>query len=429
MTNKTNVRYNLNYEIIFWTELFFIGKIILLGANGRGTIMNKKELADIRKEFKNEYSLIKPLDMYSVYVKMDMGNVIHKEFKLFEALEEEVRELYIANFKKILSGTMDTKLFELAFKNTEDEENSQKLLYNAYASSEKEVKEANYNKLIEKIMNNSHYEGDVVINFLEIEYTKNQNSKRKKNGYNEGMDDVISSINFILCSISEVNIPKKAIIFDYEGKEFKINSALDTMINLENPLDGFMFPSITEGEEDIHRIMYYCSKPKNIDAKFIQEVLNCDLKLTAEAEKTCFNEILKQVIGIKIKPEVIKKIYEGLNQKLEDDEESEAPSVGIKEVKKILELSGITKGDVESAFGAIIGQDDYDFKVENIIPNFKSKSVKIANSETEIAMSPSSLDLIKQVRNEDGKLFLQIEITEDLKIEGFSIQTEAKEEE
>jgi hypothetical protein len=390
--------------------------------------MNKKELADIRKEFKNEYSLIKPLTIYTAYVKMDMGNVIHKELKLFEALEEDVRNLYIANFKKILGGTMDTKLFELTFKNTEDEEDSQKLLYEVYDSREKDIKEVNYNKLIEKIVKNSQYEGDVVINLLEIEYTKNQNTKRKKNGYDEGMDDLISSMNFILCSINEVSIPKKGVIFDYEGKEFKINSALDTMINLNNPLDGFMFPSITEGEADIHKLMYYCSKPKNINAKFIQEVLNCNLKLTAEAEKNSFNEILKQVIGIKIKPDVIKKIYEELNEKLEDDEELPTQTVGIKEVKRILELSGITKGDVESAFGAIIGQADYDFKIENIIPNFKSKSVKIANSETEISMAPSDLDLIKQVRNEDGKLYLQIEITEDLTIEGFSIQTEVKEE-
>ena len=78
--------------------------------------MNKKDLADLRKEFKLNSYMMPIKEIYSVYLKKDNGEIITKELNHFEMMDMEKRELYLNNFKKVLTGTIDAKIFELDFK-------------------------------------------------------------------------------------------------------------------------------------------------------------------------------------------------------------------------------------------------------------------------------------------------------------------------
>jgi hypothetical protein len=84
--------------------------------------MNKKEIADIRKEFKLDSNLMKIQEIYTVYLKkdnvqIDFEPVIHSEFDYFDRMDMDKKELFLGSFKKVLTGALDTKLFELNFKN------------------------------------------------------------------------------------------------------------------------------------------------------------------------------------------------------------------------------------------------------------------------------------------------------------------------
>ncbi len=383
--------------------------------------MNKKDLADLRKEFKLSNYNTPVKEVYSVYLKKDNNEIIKKELIPFDMMDSEKNELYLNNFKKILTGTIDAKIFELAFNAENQEENTQNILNKALGSSESLVEYSD--KIVEKISKNYTYDTDIVINFARAEYY-NGNKKPRKDS-DDSIEDYMQALEFILCSINKVDIPKKVLKFDYTAMTFKANSALDTTINLNSPLDGFMFPSFSEGYTDVNKLVYYSSKSKQLNLKFVEEVLNCKVKQTGIEEKESFNAILNDVIGDKIKSDAMQEIYEKINEKLEDTiDDDEEPTMNMNQIRRVLEDSGIENTEVlESSFGAICG-GDYAFKVKNIIPDFNSKSIKIENENASIVINPRDLSSVKQVVNKNGTRCLVIELSEDVAINGFKLETE-----
>ena len=305
--------------------------------------------------------------------------------------------------------------------------NTQTILYNALRSGESIVDYAD--NIVEKMIKNYTYETDVVINFVKAEYFKG--NKKRREEADEAIDDYVQAIEFILCSVNKVDIPKKALKFDYAELAFKPNSALDTVINLNSPLDGFMFPSFSSEYVDVNKVIYYSSKAKQMNTVFVEDILDCGIKPTGIEEKESFNAILNTVVGDKIKPETMQEIYERINEKLEfvdEEEEEEEPTVNMKEIKKVLEESGIEETEgLQSAFEQICG-GNYEFKIKNIVPDFNSRSIKIENETTNITITPKELSSVRQVRDKNGKKCLLIELTEDVEINGFKLETEEIEE-
>lgn len=389
--------------------------------------MNKKELADIRKEFKLDSGMMKIEEIYSVYLKkdnvqIDYEPVIHSEFDYFDGMDMDKKELFLGNFKKVLTGALDTKIFELDFQNIEEENNSQKLLMSALKASDKNEVQSYINKIIEKIAANYKYETDVVVTFIKAEYWLG--SKHRNLDADESIDDAVQAFNFILSSVNKIDIPKRTLKFDYTDKEFKANSALDSVINLNAPLEGFMFPGLTDGYSDINKVLYYASKPKELNLSFIEEVLNCGLKFTAVDERNCFGDILKSIIGDKIKPELMQDIYVNIHELSEQAEGGENPILGINDIKNILNNCGAEIiSDIDAVFEETCGSK-YDFKINNIVPEFNSKSIRIISEIANITLTPKDLNSIKQIKNKDGRRCLLIEIDEDIVIEGFKLETE-----
>lgn len=391
--------------------------------------MNKQDIAGVRKELKVDNTMLQIKEVYSVYLKLDNQSEIHSEFNFFESFDSEKQELYIKNYKKLLTGALDTKLFELNFtKMTEEdsndkEESTQNILYKALETNEKEELMGYCSEIINKIGSNLKYDTDIVINFIRAEYYKG--AKNRSMEADEGEDDIVSAFKFMMCSINRIDPPKKNLRFDYNEKEFKASSSLDIIVNLNSPLDGFMFPCFNNEYSDVNKVMYYSSKAGTVNSDFVEKVLHCDIPKAAQEEKEEFNAILKNVIGDKITPETMQNIYEKLGDKLEDEEESELKVINKEDIKEVLKESGIADTEkIEQAFEDVTGNKNYDFKVQNIVPNMNTKSIKIDNDNMSITLIPKDLKNIKQVRNSQGNKCLLIELTEDIVIDGFTIETE-----
>jgi hypothetical protein len=386
--------------------------------------MNKKDLSDIRKEFKIDSYALPIKEVYSVYLKKDNGQIITNELTPFEMMDIETRELYLNNFKKVVTGTIDSKIFELDFKNQNLEENlpesTQNILYSAL--SEKKSIPDFADKIVDKIRDNFNYDTDIVINFIKSEYYR---GNKKSKSQDENVEDYIQAIEFILCSVNKVDVPKKVLKFDYSEMKFKSNSILDVTINLNSPLDGFVFPSFSSEYVDVNKLIYYSHKAKQINDAFVQGVLDCNMKPTAVEEKESFTAIIQTAVENEIKPEVMQQIYENINEKLEyENEDDEEPKVDMKEVVNILSQSGIEKPElVKNAFEEVCG-GDYEFKVKNIVPDFERRSVKIENDNINITITPGNLNTVKQIRDKDGRKCLLIVLNEDVTIDGLNIETE-----
>lgn len=388
--------------------------------------MNKQDLAGMRKELKAENTMLNLNEVYCVYLKKDNSEIIHSELSYFDSFDSEKQELYLKNFKKILSGSLDTKLFELEFVDIDNEDNAQKLLYSSLV--DKDSFKAAADSMVERIAANYTYETDVVLTFIRAEYFKGANKRRSKEA-EEAIDDNVFAFQFMMCSINKIDIPKRALQYDFIEKEFKVNSILEAVINLNSPLDGFMFPCFNNNSADVNRVMYYTDKPKEINIGFINNVLNCEFKKTAEDEKAEFGSILKNIIGDEIAPSTMQNVYEKLSEKLETEEEedSEMPKVGMEDIKAVLKESGIEEESVEKleeAYKEVVGDINYGFKVQNILPDMSSKSIKVCNENMSLAIAPKELKNIRKVKNKNGNICLLIELSDDVEIDGFELTTE-----
>ena len=70
-------------------------------------------------------------NILNVYIMKETARSIIGSVSAFALVDREKQELYMANFKKLLTGDLDQKLFELKFQE-EAEDPSQVLLHQAW---------------------------------------------------------------------------------------------------------------------------------------------------------------------------------------------------------------------------------------------------------------------------------------------------------
>ncbi|RDW15522.1 DUF4317 domain-containing protein [Oceanobacillus chungangensis] len=386
--------------------------------------MNKKDIADIKKQFKVNNDLLKINDIFNVYIMKESSDIYHYESTPFEMLEQEQQDLFMANFKKVLTGQLDQKLFELKFQR-DVENSSQLILHQGILANDTEEWMSQMLQLVEKMLADKQYEHDIVATFIRGEYLKP--TKRSNEETEESGRDKVYSHSFILCSINKTQDPKKELLFDYVEKEFKYHFVVDPVINLKAPIGGFLFPCFTDHAADVNRVLYSAEKAYELDYHFIEKVLNAEEAMTAEDDKIIFEEIVKDVAGEQINTSTLANVYDEIQRVIEENEEPEAPKIDYKDVANVLKNSGIQDIDaekVESAFDKIIDDKSYEMKATSIVPKYSSKSIKIKTKVADLSVSPQELRYVRQVHI-DGKLCLIIELEENTMIEGFEMLPEA----
>jgi len=386
--------------------------------------LNKKDIAQIRKQFKVDNDLLKISNIFNVYIMKETSEIYHHESQPFELLDEDQKELFMNNFKKMLGGQLDEKLFELKFRR-DAEQNSQLILHQGLLSNDVEAWKENMLQLVGKMLLQRQYEMDIVITFIKGEYLKP--TKRRSEESEESERDTVYSHPFILCSINNTQDPKKELLFDYVEREFKYNFVVDPIINLHSPIAGFLFPCFTDNAADVNHVLYSAGKAHEPDYQFIEDVLTCEDTMTAKDDKIVFEEIIKDVTGDQLNTSTLSNVYEEIHRMVQENEEEDVPKLDSKDIEQVLKVSGIEDvdtGKVEAAFQKIIDDDKYEMKASSILPKFTSKSIKINTKIANISISPADLRYVKQVQL-NNKRYLMIEVEEDTVIEGFTMIPEA----
>lgn len=389
--------------------------------------MNKQDIAALRKEFKVDGSYLEIKQIYSVFMQAQSREVIHREGGLFETKDDEVQELFLGNYKKLLTGGLDSKVFELRFNPCEEEESGQKLFYRFLKNESIEELAAVADKVIAKIAEVYSYESDVVINFIKAQYRKAYKKKENQMGASDdgaGFDDTQYAHEFIMCSINKVAVPKRVLRFDPPTGAFSANSAAEIVVNLDSPLEGFMFPAFTDNMSDVNSVVYYTAKANQRNIPFIETVLDCSCTLSASEEKEKFDEIIKAAVGETTRAETIKGIYEKINDAITYAGEEDTPTVNMRAIETILQDNGVDTSSFETICSDIAG-GNFDFKASNILPDYSAKSLKIETTNANISISPQNLDALKMVTDSRGVKCLLIEVGEDVEVNGVVLATES----
>ncbi|MNO24363.1 hypothetical protein D3C76_141830 [compost metagenome] len=386
--------------------------------------MNKKEVAHIRKQFKLDHDLLNLYDILNVYIMKETSEIYHWERLPFGLVDREKQELYMGNFKKLLTGELDHKLFELKFQE-EAEEPSRVMLHQGLVTGDAEEWQDLMLMLVDKMLVDTKYEKDTVVTFVRGQYhrpTKARNEEAEESGKDE-----MFAHPFILCSVNSTEQQRKNLMFDYVEKEFKYNIIVDPIVKLSSPEQGFFYPSVTDNYSDVNRILYCTGKSNYPDPQFIEQVLNAERSVTALEERSFFEDIVKELAGEQLDTATLAQVYEEIQQVIEGGEgEEEPPKLDYKDVERVLAASGVenvTAEKVERAFETVIDDKYYEMKASSVIPKYTTKSIKIETKVATISVSPQDLRYVKQV-NYQGKRCIMIEVDEEVVIEGFTLSTE-----
>lgn len=377
--------------------------------------MNKKDLSAIRKHFKIESERLNMGDIYNIYCNGNKKEVLYAKKEPFPILDEDVQEMYLKNFKKIITGAIDSKIFELDF-NEDTRVNYQTHLLDLLNNR---LDTNDVNALVSRLLEEYNYDTDVLISLVTCKII--MPIKNKKNDEIDEENDY--SYEFVMCCVNKVQFNTPNLTLDMAEKEIKLDSNLSALA-IKNPIEGFVYPVFNEGYVDVNKVLYNTSKANSLNPSFIKNVIGCVEKLTSEQEKEIFNNVLTSALGSKVPADTLFEVYEGLMTINADEDNEVSETICIKDLDRVLKAKGINELDTLKATlkNSDIDAEDFDFKVDNIIPQ-KSKAIKIKNNNVEISLSAKELDKIKQVENR-GRKCLIIELDDDIDIEGFKLETE-----
>src|SRR5690625_1535080 len=385
--------------------------------------MNKKEISHIRRQFKPENEHLKINNIFTVYVQKETGDIYHHEMNTFNLLEKETQELFLNNFKKVLTGTVGAKLFTLKFKRETDIANTaQDTLYDGLETDDLAEWQNKMLEIVEKIYTDKVYEFDTVVTFIKGEYSIPVHKRSVES--NEGGNDNVYFNEFILASVNKTDQPETSFTFDYIEKAFKASHNVDPIINLEKPLTGFLFPAFHDYTSDVNHVLYSAPKANEPDEMFTSSILECDVVMSAAENKDSFELVVNKLTDDKVNATMLSNIYEEIDHIIgesKEDEDSETPQLDYNDVEHILSASGVENVDTErvkQTFQTIFDDEQHAFEAESLLPN----KVKINTDTTKISIDPKHLKDVKYITYE-GKRCLLLEIGDDVEIEGFTLDS------
>ena len=348
--------------------------------------MNKKEVAEIKKNFTDSSGFFTLNHILSVYVD-PQKNLRCKDNKLYALIPEDEGAVMLESLKKVLGGRVGKNLTEYAFPREEyDEDGAQNVLYAAMKGKlEDEV--AN-DKLLTRIINNMEYEmGYTII----IGYCSYSIMTKDKN--DETYDDAADEYNFIVAAVCPVCTGDDGLMFDGEANAIVKKANTDLIIS-RNPTDGFLYPVFSDRAPDVNNVMYYTKTPKKPNISVVEDVLGCDFVMSFQREKETFQQVLTDVVADELSYTVITQVNEAIWDIVNNSKnETELPLIDDNKLHNILFDAGVSSEKLDAlpaVFKEKVGEAE-GLTAENLVEN------KVVLSTPEITINISR-DAAEKVR-------------------------------
>ena len=372
--------------------------------------MNKKELAEIKKQFTQERCAITRI--CGCYVDGEKNKKTELK-EAFLSLPEEEMFKYFAIFRKALSGTVGKNLLTMEFPLASEEAGgTQDFLMQLRASSLKDenLLEEFYDKIIENYYSVENY----LILLIHAVY-----DIPGKSSDGEEMFDASDEVyDHILCCICPVTLSKPGLSYDEESNAFHTRIC-DRVVNM--PDIGFLFPAFHDRSTDVHSLLYYAAKPEELRMEFVEPVLGCNLPLSAGDQKETFQTIVEETLGDACDYEVVKNIHEKLNEMIEEKKDEPDPVVLDRaEVKRLLEYSGVEEEKLisfEEKYEEAAGTDTC-FVASNVA---NTRQFEIKTPDVVVKVSPDRMDLV-ETKVINGRKCLVISLDNSVEVNGITVR-------
>ena len=373
--------------------------------------MNKKEVLEIRKQYKPEDCTITRI--CGCYVD---GNkeIVAQSRDAFLSLPDEEIFKYLTIFRQTLSGTIGKNLINLEFPLAQEMPGGTQNFFLRLRDS-KLQDEALINEFYQEIIENYNYGENYYIILIHAAYDI---PGRALDG-SEMFDASDEVYEYILCSICPVHLSKEGLCYNPQTNHME-NRIRDWIV--EAPEKGFLFPTFTDRRSDIHSLLYFSKQAENLQPEFIENTLGCVFPMSAGSQKSTFQAVVMNTLGEECDYDIVRNIHDNLNELVEDAKnEPDLPILSKPEIKRLLSESGVSEERMESFdanFDYIAGE-----KAEFLAPLItETRKFHISTPDIVIKVNPERADLV-ETKVIDGRPCLVIEMNDQVEVNGVQIRT------
>lgn len=375
--------------------------------------MNKKEIAEIRKQFKPENAVISQI--CGCYVDAEKEKKLTFRQAFLSLSEEEVFK-YCDIFKRTLSGTFGKNLWNMEFPLEQEAAGGTQEFLLRLRNSGLEDEEL-LTEFYDKVITSYIYPENYLILLIDATY----DIPGRASDNLEMFDASDSVYHFLLCSICPVDLSKGGLCYN------PITNAIEERVRdwvVGVPVKGFLFPAMADRETDIHSAVYFSKKPEELQEEMIEVVLGCPLPMSAAGQRETFNTLLSDTLGDTCGYDVVKNIHEELNGMLDEHDMTEDPEplmLEKQDIRRLMEQSGAPEESLETFeenFDAVSGEQQT-LLAANIA---NSKKFSIQTPDVVVTVNPERADLV-ETRMIDGKQCLLITVDDHIEVNGVNVRT------
>ena len=372
--------------------------------------MNKREISEIKKQFKKDNNAITRI--CGCYVDADKQIKANLKEAFFALSEEEVFKYYEI-FKKTLSGGIGKNLHNLEYSiHDEGDDSAHALLMKLRDEklTDDETVDSFYNKVIE----NYDYGENYYIVLIHSSYDIPGRSTGNEEMY-DASDEVY---NHILCSICPVKLSEPGLSYN-ETTGCIEERPRDWWV--QAPMTGFLFPAFNDRSTDIHSLLYFSKNAEQLHDEFIDTCLGAPSPISFKAQKEAFHEILSDTLGKECDYGIVRQIHENLTELSEEHKEDMEPlRLSQPEVKELLEKSGVEPERLEhfdTVYKEAAGEN-----TAILVPAITgSGKFAVKTPDVDIRVNPDRLDLV-ETRIIEGRRFLVVAVEDNVEVNGMSVK-------
>ena len=308
--------------------------------------MNKKEIAEIKKNFSDDCNFFTIDHVVSAFVDAEK-NIKCKTNQLYSIMPQDESELILAMLKKTLSGRIGANLLEYPFpRDAILEGGQQQFLWKVLKSrfKDEEVVDEFLQAIVDKVEYVSTY------SIFAAHCTYSVLKKTKMDEIDEDSDS--TDYNFIITAICPVNLRIDGLIYNEEENAIAKKEGADRIVEL--PTDGFLFPLFNDRAPDVNGVLYYTKNAKKPNTSVIEELLGCEFVMTGQSEKEVFHDILGTVAGDELDLDLITKVNDKIQNLIDQTaHETEIATIDSHKLNSILWEAGVSQeklADLDGVF-------------------------------------------------------------------------------
>lgn len=342
--------------------------------------MNKKEIAEIKKQFIPDNISIR--EICTAYVDYNK-NVICSSVGQFLTLPEKEQFKYMHILWKTLSGKLGKNLVQVPVV-----EERKKWL--------DRIRKGMYWKdMVDRIIETYGFAENYMIVLIRGIY----DIPGKSTAGDDMFDASDEVYDYVMCSLCPVNTG--AAVLTYDSEQNKIKSR-EREFWVDEPVDGFLWPAFSDRSTDMDNMLIYKKSPEAKQIYLIESLTGRAELTTPKEERAEFEKMLQNVFEETPDYQTMRTIFQNLYEvQIETADNPELVKVGKGEIKHALTLAEISDQDMQN-FEAYCPKDRV-FVLNNIL----DAKFKLKTDAVEIKVQPECMDNI-ETKIVDGRQWIMI---------------------